>query len=95
MASVPATEQCPFAANRDEREFESPDSYRVARKSRRVLAFGNDIHRCLGVYVAQTEGRVALEEVVATLPRYEIDLDESCHHKTEYLKGWARLALRC
>jgi len=83
------------AANRDEREFESPDSFRIARKSRRVLAFGNDIHRCLGVYVAQTEGRIALEEMVDALPRYEIDLGASSHHKTEYLKGWARLALKC
>jgi cytochrome P450 len=83
------------AANRDEREFELPDSYRVARRSRRVLAFGNDIHRCLGVYVAQTEGRIALEEIVAALPRYDIDLGASSHHKTEYLKGWAHLALKC
>ena len=83
------------AANRDDAEFDSPDDYRIARKSRRVLAFGNDIHRCLGVYVAQTEGRIALEEAVAALPHYEIDLAASSHHQTEYLKGWAHLALRC
>jgi cytochrome P450 len=83
------------AANRDGAEFEAPDEYRIVRKSRRQLAFGNDIHRCLGVHVAQMEGRIALEEVVAALPGYEIDLGASGHHRTEYLKGWAHLALKC
>jgi cytochrome P450 len=83
------------AANRDAAEFDAPDEYRIARKTRRQLAFGNDIHRCLGVYVAQMEGRIALEEVLAALPRYEIDTGASRHHKTEYLKGWAHLALTC
>jgi cytochrome P450 len=83
------------AANRDPAEFDAPDAYRIARKSRRQLAFGNDIHRCLGVYIAQTEGKVVLEEVLAALPNYEIDPVASSHHKTEYLKGWAHLALKC
>jgi cytochrome P450 len=81
------------SANRDEAEFAEPDTYRIDRKVRRHLGFGNDIHRCLGVHVAQMEGRVALEEILAALPNYAIELRTSSHHRTEYLKGWAHLSL--
>jgi cytochrome P450 len=79
------------SANRDSAEFAEPDRYDIARNGKRTLGFGNGIHRCLGVHVAQLEGRVALEEAMASLPDYTVDIAASRHHKTEYVKGWSHL----
>jgi cytochrome P450 len=79
------------AANRDETEFDSPDRYDIARAGKRTLGFGNGIHRCLGVHVAQIEGKVAVAEAMVMLPDYTVDLAASRHHKTEYVKGWSHL----
>lgn len=81
------------SANRDPDEFPDPDVYLVERNNRRTLGFGNGIHRCLGVHVAQLEGRVAIEEALAALPRFDIDINASQSHKTEYVKGWAHLPI--
>jgi len=81
------------SANRDEQEFEAPDSYRIGRGSKRTLDFGHGLHRCLGVHVAQVEGRIAIEEALSALPNYQIDLANSSHHKTEFLKGWSKLTM--
>ena len=81
------------AANRDPAEFALPDSYQIERNNRRTLGFGNGIHRCLGVHVAELEGRIAVEEVMAALPDYTVDLVASRKHKTEYVKGWSNLVV--
>jgi cytochrome P450 len=79
------------AANRDRTEFGDPDRYDIARSGKRTLGFGNGIHRCLGVHVAQIEGKVALAEAMAVLPAYTVDIAASRQHKTEYVKGWSHL----
>lgn len=79
------------SANRDAAEFPGPDRYRVDRRNRRTLGFGNGIHRCLGAHIAEMEGRVALEEVMRTLPDYAVDLTASRKHMTEYVKGWSHM----
>jgi cytochrome P450 len=79
------------SANRDEAEFDAPDAYRIDRGNRRTLGFGNGLHRCLGLHVAQVEGKVALEEAFAVMPAYEVDEAASRKHKTEYVKGWSNL----
>lgn len=81
------------SANRDPAEFEEPNAFHVKRNNRRTLGFGNGIHRCLGVHVAEIEGKVAIEEVLSLLPDYQIDLSRSHHHKTEYVKGWSHLVV--
>ncbi len=83
------------SANRDPVEFDAPDAYRVTRNAKRTLGFGNGIHRCLGVHVAQIEGKIALEEALAVLPDYAVDSAQSHHHKTEYVKGWSHLVVTC
>lgn len=79
------------SANRDPAEFDEPDSYRIRRGNRRTMAFGQGIHRCLGVHIAEMEGRIAVEEAIAALPGYEVDLAASRQHQTEYVKGWSNL----
>jgi cytochrome P450 len=81
------------SANRDEAEFDAPDAYRIERGNRRTLGFGNGLHRCLGLHIAQVEGKVAIEEAMAVLPNYTVDLAASRKHKTEYVKGWSNLVV--
>ncbi len=61
------------AANRDERAFDDPDVFDVRRDASAHLAFGRGTHFCLGAALARLEARVALEEVHARLPDFEID----------------------
>jgi cytochrome P450 len=81
------------SANRDEAEFDAPDLYRIDRGNRRTLGFGNGLHRCLGIHVAQVEGKVAIEEAMALIPDYTVDMAASRKHKTEYVKGWSNLVV--
>ncbi|MGW2475134.1 cytochrome P450 [Streptomyces sp. NPDC001665] len=43
------------SANRDETQFDRPDTFDVARTPNRHLSYGIGIHRCIGAMVAQTE----------------------------------------
>jgi cytochrome P450 len=61
------------SANRDESAFPDPDRFDVMRDTSAMLSFGFGIHFCLGAALARLEGRVALEEIHARLPDYEID----------------------
>lgn len=63
------------AATRDEREFPDPDDLRLDRPAHLALGFGHGIHVCLGASLARIESRIALEELTARFPRYEIDED--------------------
>jgi cytochrome P450 len=81
------------SANRDAAEFDAPDLYRIDRGNRRTLGFGNGLHRCLGIHIAQVEGKVAIEEAMAVIPNYTVDLAASRKHKTEYVKGWSNLVV--
>ncbi len=53
------------SGNQDERVFPEPARFDIERESsRRSLAFGFGIHRCLGVRLAELQLRVLLEELV-------------------------------
>ena len=60
------------AANRDPAEFDRPDEFDLDRVSNRHFAFGVGPHRCLGSNLARMEIRVAIEQILARLPRYEL-----------------------
>jgi hypothetical protein len=82
------------SANRDEREFERADLFDVRRKPPRILSFGAGIHTCIGLHVAQMEGRVCLEEALRRIPDWEVDWDETERLRTEFVQGFAKLTLR-
>jgi cytochrome P450 len=53
------------AANLDPSAFDRPEDYRPDRRPNRHLAFGKGLHRCVGAPLAQLQGRVVLEELLA------------------------------
>jgi cytochrome P450 len=82
------------SGNRDEREFERPEVFDVRRRPERILSFSAGEHLCLGIHLARLEARVALEEILARFPRYEIDFERARPIRTEFIKGWALLPMR-
>ncbi|HVU73888.1 MAG TPA: cytochrome P450 [Mycobacteriales bacterium] len=76
------------AANRDERRFDDPDRFDIHRKIGPTLTFGHGAHYCLGAALARIEGRVALEEILARWPEWEIDLEAAVRAPTSTVRGW-------
>lgn len=62
------------AGNRDPRRY-GPDADRldVGRRPSQVLTFGQGAHHCLGAAAARLQARVALEELLAAYPDFEVD----------------------
>lgn len=82
------------SANRDDRRFEDPDRFDVRRKIDHHVSFGYGVHFCLGAALARLEGRVALEEVLARFPRWELDEQNAERVRTSTVRGWHRLPVR-
>jgi cytochrome P450 len=62
------------SANRDERQY-GPDAGEldVTRRPRNILTFSNGAHHCLGAAAARMQSRVALTELLARCPDFEVD----------------------
>ena len=62
------------SANRDEREY-SPDAgeLHVTRRPRNIMTFSHGAHFCLGAAAARMQSRVALTELLARCPDFEVD----------------------
>jgi len=64
----------PFpAANRDPEVFDRPEEVIIDREVNRHVAFGAGIHRCLGSNLARLEMQVAIEEMLAMIPEFELE----------------------
>jgi cytochrome P450 len=79
------------SGNRDDRKFPDGDRFDVRRKIDHHLAFGYGLHFCLGAALARLEGRVALDEVLARFPRWDVDYDNAVQARTSTVRGWERL----
>lgn len=77
-----------MSGNRDEREFDQPDTFRWDRPIARHLAFGQGQGFCIGNHLARLEGRVLLDELLARVPDYEIDLDQAERPPSSFQWGW-------
>lgn len=64
------------SGNRDERQY-GPDvaELDVTRKPRNILTFSHGAHHCLGAAAARMQSRVALTELLARIPEFEVDED--------------------
>jgi cytochrome P450 len=71
------------AANRDPRAFDQPDVLDLSRSPVRNVAFGDGIHHCIGAPLARLEGCVALDELLACVPDYEVTDVERFHDVTQ------------
>ncbi len=82
------------SANRDDRRFPDGDTFDIHRKDGRHLTFGNGIHLCMGAALARLEGCIALEEVLARFPEWDIDLSRARLSPTSTVRGWETLPAR-
>jgi len=82
------------AANRDEREFPDPDSYRLDRRPARHLGFSHGTHACLGLHAARAEARIGIQKFLARFPGYEVQADGIERFETEFVQGYSKLPVR-
>jgi len=82
------------SANRDEREFPDPDTFRLDRRPPRSLGFSHGTHACLGLHAARAEARIGVQEFLARFPRYEVQEDRIERFETEFVQGYAKMPIR-
>jgi cytochrome P450 len=62
------------SANRDEREFGNDGAeLDVQRRPRNIMTFSHGAHFCLGAAAARMQSRIALTELLARCPDFEVD----------------------
>ncbi len=81
------------ATGRDERKFPDPDRFDVGREIDVHLGLGYGRHLCLGASLARLESRVAIEELLARFPRYEVATDGVRRMHSSNVRGLAGLVL--
>ena len=81
------------AACRDEREFTDPDGFDIARRPEREIYFGHGHHVCIGKSLARLETRIALEEIAARFPNYEVDESGITRTYQAHVKGYVNLPI--
>ena len=81
------------AACRDEREYPDPDRFDVTRRHERELYFGHGHHVCIGKSLARLETRIALEEIAARFPNYEVDESGITRTYQAHVKGYVNLPI--
>ncbi len=75
------------AANRDERAY-GPDAAEldVLRRPQHILTFSYGAHHCLGAAAARMQARVALEELLARCPRFDVDVEAITYAPGSYVR---------
>lgn len=81
------------AANRDERQFEDPETFDIHRARKLNLGFGYGPHLCLGAALARVEGRIALDELLNRFPEWDIDEANATLIPTSTVRGWDTLPM--
>jgi len=81
------------AACRDPREFRDPDRLDVTRKADREVYFGYGQHVCIGKSLARLETRVALEELHARFPDWQVDESGLTRTYQAHVRGFQNVPL--
>jgi cytochrome P450 len=83
------------AASRDERNFGSASEFILGRpNAARHLAFGDYIHKCLGIHIARVELTVMLEEWLRRIPEFEPQLGEAATWSNGQVQGVIRVPIK-
>lgn len=81
------------SSNRDEDRWPDPDRFDIHRKISNLRTFGFGTHFCLGAALARLEAKVALEELLARFPRWEVEWDRIALSSTSTVRGWETLPI--
>ncbi|MCV7419839.1 cytochrome P450 [Mycobacterium yunnanensis] len=83
------------SANRDDRQY-GPDAgdLDVTRRPRNILTFSHGAHHCLGAAAARMQSRVALEELLAGIPNFEVAEDDVVWADGAYVRRPLSMSLR-
>jgi cytochrome P450 len=81
------------AACRDPREFREPDRLDVTRKAEREIYFGYGQHVCIGKSLARLETRVAMEELAARWPDWQVDESGLTRTYQAHVRGFQNVPL--
>jgi cytochrome P450 len=82
------------AATRDERVYEDPDRFDIARPATVQVALGYGIHSCLGAALARIETRIAIEEFSRRWPEYEVDEGGLQRVRMSNVAGYSNVPVR-
>jgi cytochrome P450 len=82
------------SANRDDRQFENPDTFDVERDARGHVALGFGEHFCLGAALARLEAKSALSALLPELPRLTRISTEQNFVDSYQIRGRRSLKLR-
>jgi cytochrome P450 len=75
------------AADRDPSQFPDPDRLDITRADNRHIAFGMGIHFCLGAPLARMEGQIAINTLLARLPKLALATDTPRFRQSLTLRG--------
>lgn len=78
---------CLGSANRDPAQFANPDQLNFNRCENNHLAFGDNIHYCLGASLARTQAQIAINTLVQQLPDLKLASDKLEWRKNMVLRG--------
>jgi len=79
------------AANRDERMFPNASTLDPNRNPNAHLAFSLGIHFCLGASLARAELRIALDELLARFPNYQVIPERWVRLQSDAARGFSFL----
>jgi cytochrome P450 len=84
------------AANRDPEAFTDADTFNIDRDQTHAqhLGLGYGIHSCLGAALARLESRIALENLLDFMPRYEVNWDGLQRVHMQNVAGWQNVPVQ-
>jgi cytochrome P450 len=83
------------AANRDPRQFESPEQFDITRTdAAKHLTFGGGIHYCVGAPLARMEGQIGLGTLFRRMPNLQLETDAQHWRDLMVLRGLTTLPVR-
>ena len=81
------------SANRDERHWPRADQLDITRDTKDHVAFGVGVHHCLGAALARMEARVALEEMLSSMPDFAVDTAGLERIHSGNVRGYAKVPI--